>query len=58
MAYPSLVTSVEYAVKASGNSIFQPAIASTDSPDYTEDKVEANAQARKLSPLAVEKPVA
>lgn len=58
MAYQSLVQSVEYAVNASGDAIFQPYIASTDSPDYTADKVEANVQARKLSPLAVEKPVA
>ena len=48
------ITSVEYMVNATGDAMFQPTIASSDSPDYTADKVEANAQVLKLNPLAVE----
>ena len=41
---------VLYAVKTTGDTWFQPTIASTDSPDYTADKAEALAQCTLLSP--------
>ena len=52
MAYTGL--QVEYMVNTTGDAMFQPTIASSDSPDYTADKVEANEQVLKLSPDAVE----
>ena len=52
MAYAGL--QVEYMVNTTGDAMFQPTIASSDSPDYTSAKVEANAQCVKLSPNAVE----
>ena len=48
------ISKIEYSVAASGDPFFQPAIASSDSPDYTADKAEALAQCKKLSPLGVE----
>ena len=52
MAYNGLT--VEYMVNTSGDALFNPTIASSDSPNYTADKVEANTQCLKLSPDAVE----
>lgn len=43
-------TRVLYAVKTSGDTWFQPKIASTDSPDYTADKDEALTQCQMNSP--------
>ena len=53
--YESVLSSVEYAVNTTGDTMFHSTIASTDSPDYTADKVEANTQCVAVSPLAVEK---
>lgn len=50
----SPIQSISYSVAVTGNAMFQPVVASTDSPDYTTCKVEANQQVEKLSPLAVE----
>ena len=52
MSYTGL--KIEYMVNTSGDALFNPTIASTDSADYTADKVEANTQCLKLSPDAVE----
>ena len=41
---------VLYAVKTTGDTWFQPKIASTDSPDYTADKDEALTQCQMNSP--------
>ena len=48
------ISAVTYAVSTSGDAMFQPTIASSDSPDYSTASVEANAQCVKLSPLAQE----
>lgn len=48
------ISSITYAVNTTGDALFQPTISSSDSPDYTSDKAEANTQAVVLSPLAVE----
>ena len=50
----SPIESIKYAVATTGNAMFQPTVASSDSPDYTTCKVEANQQVVKLSPLAEE----
>ena len=47
-----VIKSISYVVAADGNAIFQPTIASSDSPDYTAAKAEANTQAVVMSPLA------
>ena len=49
-----VIDSIKYAVATTGNAMFQPTVASSDSPDYTTCKVEANQQVVKLSPLAEE----
>jgi hypothetical protein len=43
-------TTVLYAVPVSGDTWFQPTIASSDSPDYTADKTEALAQCEMMNP--------
>tara|TARA_B100000214_G_scaffold273395_1_gene203590 strand:- start:786 stop:968 length:183 start_codon:yes stop_codon:yes gene_type:complete len=43
-------TTVLYAVPASGDTWFQPTIASSDSPDYTADNTEALAQCEMMNP--------
>ena len=43
-------TEVLYAVNTTGDTWFQPAISSTDSPDYTADKAEALTQCQLISP--------
>lgn len=48
------ISKIEYKVNATGDTWFPATIASTDSPDYTADKVEAVTQCQKLSPLGVE----
>lgn len=42
------ISSIQYMVSTTGDSLFQSTIASTDSPDYTSDKAEALAQCLKL----------
>ena len=53
--YTSAVKEVKYAVNKTGNAMFMSTIGSTDSPDYTADKVEANTQCVAVSPLATER---
>jgi len=53
----SSLVSVSYSVANTGDALFHSTIASTDSPDYTADKVEANTQCLKLNPHAVEEVV-
>ena len=48
------IKAVTYAVKTTGDAMFQPTIGTSDSPDYTADKTAANAQAVIMSPLAEE----
>ena len=48
------VTAVDYAVPATGDTWFQPTIASSDSPDYTAAKTEAVTQCGVMSPLGQE----
>ena len=55
MAYDSAIKQVKYAVKTTGDAMFPSTIGSTDSPDYTADKVEANTQCVAVSPLATER---
>ena len=55
MAYDSVVKEVKYAVNATGDAMFNSTIGSTDSPDYTADKAEANTQCVAVSPLATER---
>ncbi len=50
-----VIKSIAYSVTATGDALFNSTIASTDSPDYTTDKAEANAQCLALSPLATER---
>lgn len=60
MAYnPSSTVHVQvtYAVNASGDPLFNPTIQSSDAPDYTAAKVEANAQCLRLSPEALQRVV-
>ena len=45
---------VIYTVAASGDTWFQPKIASSDSPDYTADKTEALAQCEMMNPQGVQ----
>ena len=45
---------VLYAVATTGDTWFQPAIASTDSPDYVADKAEALTQCELISPQGEE----
>ena len=53
--YDSVLKEVKYAVKTSGDSMFHSTIGSTDSPDYTADKTEANTQCVAVSPMATER---
>ena len=48
------ISAVTYAVTTTGDAMFQSTIASSDSPDYTTAKAEANTQCVKLSPKAQE----
>ena len=50
----SPIESIKYFVKTTGAAMFQPTVASSDSPNYSECATEANAQVVKLSPLAEE----
>ena len=50
--YDSAISAVTYAVNVTGDAMFNSTIGSTDSPDYTADKVEANTQCVSLSPAA------
>ena len=53
--YNSAISAVTYAVKVTGDAMFNSTIGSTDSPDYTVDKAEANTQCVALSPGATER---
>ena len=53
--YSSALKQVKYAVKTTGDAMFNPTIGSSDSPDYTAKKAEANTQCVALSPLATER---
>ena len=55
MAYDTVVKEVKYAVNTTGDAMFNSTIGSTDSPDYTADKAEANTQCVAVSPLATER---
>ena len=55
MAYSSTLKEVKYAVKTTGDAMFHPKIRSSDSPDYTAAKTEANTQCVVMSPLASER---
>ena len=46
---------VYYAVKTTGDTLFQPTIRSSDSPNYTTAKAEAKTQCIALSPNAEER---
>ena len=50
-----VIQTITYTVNATGDALFNPTIGSTDSPDYTADKAEANTQCLTLSPLAAER---
>ena len=53
--YSSALKQVKYAVKTTGDAMFNPTIRSSDSPDYTTAKTEANTQCVAMSPLATER---
>ena len=53
--YNAAISAVTYAVKATGDAMFTSTIGSTDSPDYTADKAEANTQCVAASPAAAER---
>ena len=53
--YSSALKQVKYAVKTTGDAMFNPTIGSSDSPDYTAKKAEANTQCVAMSPLATER---
>ena len=53
-ASDSSVTAVTYSVSTTGDALFQPTISSSDSPDYTTAKAEANTQCLVMNPLAQE----
>jgi len=55
MTYSSALKEVKYTVKATGDAMFNSTIGSSDSPDYTVAKAEANTQCVALSPLATER---
>ena len=55
MAYSSALKQVKYAVKTTGDAMFHPKIRSSDSPNYTTAKTEANTQCVVMSPLATER---
>jgi len=55
--YTSALKQVKYAVKTTGDAMFNPTIRSSDSPDYTAKKSEANTQCVAMSPLASERVV-
>tara|TARA_R100001463_G_scaffold124345_1_gene181293 strand:+ start:1009 stop:1203 length:195 start_codon:yes stop_codon:yes gene_type:complete len=50
-----VIQSITYSVTTTGDAMFPSTIGSTDSPDYTADKVEANTQCVALNPLATER---
>ena len=52
MACNSILKEVRYAVNTTGDALFNAAIGSTDSPDYTADKADVNTQCVAVSPLA------
>ena len=51
----SILQTITYNVTTTGDSLFHSTIASSDSPNYTADKAEANTQCLALSPLAAER---
>ena len=53
--YSSAVSAVTYAVNTTGDAMFTSTIGSSDSPDYTAAKTEANTQCVALSPAATER---
>lgn len=53
--YTSAISAVTYAVNTTGDALFDSTIGSSDSPDYTADKVEANTQCVAVSPAASER---
>lgn len=53
--YTSAISGVTYAVNTAGDAMFASTIGSTDSPDYTADKTEANTQCVAVSPAATER---
>ena len=53
--YSSALKQVRYAVNTTLDPMFTPTIGSSDSPDYTAAKAEANTQCVAVSPLATER---
>ena len=53
--YNSAISAVTYAVNATGDAMFNSTIGSSDSPDYTAAKAEANTQCVAVSPAATER---
>ena len=53
--YSSALKQVKYAVKTTGDAMFNPTIGSSDSPDYTAANTEANTQCVAVSPAATER---
>ena len=53
--YTAAISAVTYAVNTTGDAMFTSTIGSTDSPDYTADKTEANTQCVAVSPAAAER---
>ena len=49
-----VISSIEYSVNTTGDTWFQPTVASSDSPDYTATKAEAATQCAVMSPLGTE----
>ena len=51
-----VISSIQYAVAATGNVLFQPTIGTSDSPDFASapDKANAVAQVSIMSPLSTE----
>ena len=52
-----VIQQITYNVSATGDALFHSTIGSSDSPDYTADKAEANTQCITVSPLATERVV-
>ena len=53
--YKSALHQVRYAVNTTGDAMFTSTIGSSDTPDYTAKKVEANTQCVAVSPGATER---
>ena len=53
--YSSAVSAVTYAVNTTGDAMFNSTIRSSDSPNYTTAKTEANTQCVAVSPAATQR---